>query len=228
MRGLLDVAEVGDAQLTVTRHDGNLLILQVDDLVGILDDGGGIAAQEELRLAVLLVVVDTHADDEGAAFAGANQLVGVATVEDGNGIGTDDALQGQLHRCVEVAFVGILSVFHQLHQHLGVGLGAERHAVLLHLDAQRLVVLDDAVVYKSQIMRLREMRMGVGGVGLAVGGPTGVGNAYGATDILVDHRGFEGRHLSFGLVDREVALGVNHRHTGTVIATVFKSVKPLY
>ena len=104
----------------------------------------------------------------------------------------------------------ILRVLNQLNQHFGVGLAAERHTVFLHLNAQRLVVFNDAVVDKCQVFGLRVVRVGIGGVGLAVGGPACVGNTYGSAYVFVLYRGFQCGDLAFGFVDVQIALGVNH------------------
>ena len=225
LRGLLDVAEVGDVEPAGAVHEGNLLVVEVDDLVGVLDDGGGVGAEVELGAAVVALA---HADDEGAALAGADQTVGVALLDDGDGIGADDVLEGQLGGGEEVAVVRVLHVFHQLDEDLGVGVGAEGDAVRLHHSAQRLVVLDDAVVHEGEVLRLRVVRVCVGGVGLAVGGPAGVGDAQGAADVAPFDAGLEGRHFAFGFIDREVAVLGDEGDACAVVATVFKTMEAFY
>lgn len=66
--------------------------------------------------------------------------------------------------------------------------------------------------------------MGVGGVGFAVGGPAGVGDAYGAGDVFAFAGGFEGGHFAFGFVDGEHAFVVDHGDAGAVIAAVFQTM----
>lgn len=144
---LLDVGEVGDLEASGAVHDGDFFVLEVDDLVGVLDDGGGVGAEEELVDGAFLAVVLAHADDEGAAFACADELVGLAFVEDGDGVGADDVLEGELDGGVEVAAVGVHHVFDELDEDFGVGLADEGHAVVFHLETECLVVLDDAVVH---------------------------------------------------------------------------------
>ena len=63
----------------------------------------------------------------------------------------------------------------QVRHHLGVGLGGEAVAVRHQLGAQLQEVLDDAVV--DQRHAVADMRVGVGLVGHAVGGPAGVADA---------------------------------------------------
>ncbi len=149
--GLVDVGEVDDVDLAAAVHVGNLLVLEVNHLLGVFHDGGGVGAQIEFFLTV---GVGTHADDQRRAFAGANELVGMIFLKDGDDIGTNDALQGTLHGGEEVAFLSLLRVFDELHQHLGVGLGAELIALLLEHGTQGFVVLDDAVVHQREIAAL--------------------------------------------------------------------------
>ena len=152
-------------------------------MVGVFDDGSRIGADVEFRPAGGLVLAYT--DDEGTAFAGADNLVGMALLENGNGIGTHDVLERELDGIVEVAFVGDHHEFDQLDEHFGVGLAAEGHAVFLQFGAEGFVVLDDAVVYQREVFGLGDMRVSVGGVGFAMSGPAGVGDADGAADVLV-------------------------------------------
>ena len=67
---LLDVAEVGNVETTCAVHDGYLFVVEIDDLVGVFDDGGCVGADIELGTAGGLVFA--YSDDEGAAFAGAD------------------------------------------------------------------------------------------------------------------------------------------------------------
>ena len=72
------------------------------------------------------------------------------------------------------------------------------------------------------------MRVGIDGVGLAVSGPAGVGDADAAGGVLVRAFFLQGRYLAGSLVDVEVAFGVNHGDTGRVVAAIFQSMKTLY
>ena len=142
--GLLDVVEVCDVKATCAVHDGNLFVVEVDDLLGIFNNGGCVGANVEFGAARGFVFA--NADDKGTALAGADYLVGVAFFEDGNGIGTDDVFQGQLDGGVEVALMGVHHVFNQLDENLGVGFATESHSVFFEFGTERFVVLDDAVV----------------------------------------------------------------------------------
>jgi hypothetical protein len=62
-------------------------------------------------------------------------------------------------------------------QHLGIGLGAELMALLLHLGTERGVVLDDPIVHEGELPGTVEMRMGVLPGNPSVGGPARVTDA---------------------------------------------------
>ena len=142
-------------------------------------------------------------------------------VEDGDGVGADDLMQGHLYGFEQVEVVAEHDMLDELHQHLGVGDALEgnaaRHEVLLDGG----VVLDDAVMDERQASGGGVMGMGVGAVGFAVGSPTGVGDASAAADVLVLAERFEVGHLAFGLIYVEVAAVSNHGHAGTVVASIF-------
>ena len=69
-------------------------------------------------------------------------------LQDGDGIGADDILQGTLYGGEEVAFVLFLGVFDELHQHFRVGIAAEVVSLLLQFCAQGFIVFYDAVVHQ--------------------------------------------------------------------------------
>ena len=203
-------------------HYRNFLILQIYHLVRVFNDGGGVRAQEKLRPPVG-TFAQTY--NQGASLPCAHQLVGMALVQYGNSIGSNHVFQSQLNSRIHVAVVCIHHIFHQLHQHLGVGLAAESHIVLLHLGAQRLVILNNAVVYKRQVLRLRVMGMRIYGIGFAVRGPTGVGNADCTRSVLLLDTFFKCRHLAFGFVHIQIPFGIDDGNSRTVVPTIFQTVQ---
>jgi hypothetical protein len=62
-------------------------------------------------------------------------------------------------------------------KHLGVGLRAELMPLLLHLSAERGVVLNDPVVHKSKLAGAVEMRVGILSGDLPMGSPAGMADA---------------------------------------------------
>ena len=102
--------------LSQTNH-GNVSILQIDHLVCVLNDGTGVRAQKELILS------NTH--NQGTLFACSHYLVGVATVNNGNGIGAYHLIEGYLHSLQQRQLFLHHNIFYQLYQYFGVGITLE-------------------------------------------------------------------------------------------------------
>ena len=88
------------------------------------------------------------------------------------------------------------------------------------------VVLDDAVVDQREVVVLGAMGVRIDVARLAVRGPAGVGDADAAGDILAGSGLLQVLHLSFGLVDGEIAAIADQRHSGAVVAPVLKPGEP--
>ena len=109
---------------------------------------------------------------------------------------------------------------------LGVGIGSELVAEILQLTAQRLVVLDDAVVHDGQAVA-RDMRMSIAFGRRAVRCPARVGDA---------ERRLEGIGVECGLEFGDLALAalaahgavVQNRESCRIIATVFQPPQALH
>ena len=67
--------------------------------------------------------------------------------------------------------------------------------------------------------------MGIDVIRFPVSGPAGVRYAYGTGGILVIDKFFQVADLALGLIYRECPLGIDKSYAGTVIASVFQSVK---
>ena len=214
------VQDADDLQLLVAAYDGDIAVLEVDHLVGVLNDGTGVGAEEEF------VVADAH--HQRALLAGGNNLVGVALVEHRNGIGANHLAERHLHRRQQVDALVFLDILDELDEHLGVGVALELHAFLLQLLLQVGVVLDDAVVDDGQIARLRIMGVRIAARRLAVGSPAGVGNADGAADVLVGAILAEVVNLALRLIDIQLALAVDKRHACRVVATILEPAQSFY
>ena len=96
---------------------------------------------------------------------------------DGQREGTAKLGQGGLHRFLR-AHAYLDAFRNEVGDHFAVGLALEHPAARGHGVAQRLEILDDAVVDQSHLAG--GVGMGVGGGRRAVGGPAGVGDAGGA------------------------------------------------
>ncbi len=148
------------------RQHAHLLIVEVDDLVGVAGQGGRIAGQEALAFA--------ESEHQRAAQASADEQVGIVEAEGGNAIGAleqrQDALDGLGQIAVEMAG-------DQVGDDLGIGVAVEDDALLLQLGLEGGVVLDDAVVDDDDAAVAADVRMGVAVGRGAVGGPARVADA---------------------------------------------------
>lgn len=101
---------------------GDLAVVQVDDPVGVFDYRRGVRCDE------VFAVADAY--DQRAALARSDYAAGLAAVDDGYGIGPDDLVRRLPHRLEQRAAVGLPDIVDELYEYLGVGLAAERVAVL--------------------------------------------------------------------------------------------------
>ena len=199
----------------VGADDGYLVVLQVDHLVGVLHERGGVAAYEVFALP--------DAYDERTAAARHEQRAGVAAVYQGNGVCAHYLVQSQLQGSEQVDVVGALQVVHQLYQHFGVRAAAEGDAFLLQPLLDDGIVLDDAIVHQGKVARGGHMRMCIGLRGLAVGGPAGVGYADVACAVFVGGILLQPGHFACSLVHVQPSFGVDEGDACTVVASVFQS-----
>ena len=99
-------------------------------------------------------------------------------------------------------------------------------AGLLHLGAEREVVLDDAVVDDDDIAGAVEMRVRVVVGGLAVGGPAGVADAAAAMGIRAFEAGAERAELAGALGDTDL-LAIERGDAGAVVSAVFEALEAI-
>ncbi len=125
-------------------------------------------------------------------------------------------LEGLLQR------LGLEGVVEQMGDDLGIGVGRKDVALRLQFGLEHGVVFDDAVVDQADLAG--RMRVGVGHIGRAVGGPAGVADADDALDRLGHDGGFEVADLAGGAA----AVGAGsalHGDAGRVIAAVFETAQ---
>ena len=125
------------------------------------------------------------------------------------------------------AAVGYLDEFDELYENFCVGVAFKGVSVLDKGFFQYAVVFDCAVMNKGYRAGLGELRVCVDVVRFSVRCPSGVGYAYGSVCVFSISRLFQVAYFASGLVDVEVAVGVDERHTCTVVAAVLQTVKPL-
>ena len=200
-------------------QDGDLAVVHISDLPGVLQHGGHVGGDIVAALAV--------ADDEGTVLPGGDQGVGIVGTDDAQGVGALDPAQAAAHGLQHIAALVVVEL-QQLGHHLGVRIGVECDAQLLQVLLQLQIVLDNAVVDQGDLAVLADMGVGVGVVGLAVGGPAGMANAQSALQIgaAVDHVG-EHLETALGLFHLEAAGLRAHRHAGGVVAPVLHPGKAL-
>ena len=89
-----------------------------------------------------------------------------------------------------------------------------------------VVVLDDPVVDQGKLAVSAEVGVGVGVVGCAVGGPTGMPDAQRAGRGVVADVGEQVVDLAFAAVVFHTAAVSNHGNARTVIPAVFEPLQP--
>ena len=226
LRMFHDVAhEVGDDHLVGGDHHG-LVLVDLHGTLGVGHERGNVGAKEVLPVA--------EAHHERRIVTGANHDVRLSH------IGGEDGERAFQHACEtadgleQVRLAGLFDdlvadLAQQLRRDLRIGFGNEMVAFRLQVETQLGRVFDDAVVDDGHFAVTRGVRMRVGVVRHAVGGPTGVADAHGgfrhriAFDVL--HQVGETAGL---LTHRHmVHAGRGQRHAGRIISTVFQSLKTL-
>lgn len=224
----LELLDVDAALVVVERHDleglvavddGDLSVVDVDEILRVFDDRRGVRREEILALA--------DADNHRAALTCGDDLVAVALLDDGDGIGADHLLEGLLHGFEQRAAVRRADIFDQVDQHLRVGAAAERVAVGRQGILQHAEVLDDAVVDQGDVLRFGVVGVCIGIVRHAVRGPARVGDADRAVEVLAREEMLQVGDLALALVDVQRAVTVHQGDAGAVVSPVFEAVKPL-
>ena len=208
-----------DMQLLAQLDAHDLLVFDVHHFLGAAHDRGGVGRDEVLAV--------TDADDHRAALAGGNQLVGMTFLHDGDGVCADHVVQGDADGLEEIDMLALLHILDEVGEHLRVRGGVEDESALFQLLAETQVVLDDAVVNQRDVARLGEMRVSVGLVRLAVGGPSGVGDADVTAEVMVGCLRFQIGDFALGLVHIQLVGPVQQCHASTVITTIFKTFQSL-
>ena len=166
-----------------------------------------------------------EADDDRAAVAGDDELVGERRRQHDEAVGADDGLQRGPDRVFEGGSPVQQSPSDELGQHLGVGLGRELHAVGRELGAQAVGVLDDAVVHHRDLFGRVDLRMRIGLARLTVGGPPGVRDA-GARRVASVGHGAQVRDTSQRLRTRQ-RVAVDDGQACRVVTAVFQALQTL-
>ena len=199
--------------------DGDVAILEIHHLIGIFDDGAGIGTEEEFPVA--------NTNYKGTLLAGGNNLRRVALVKNGDGVGTDDLIKCHLNSLEQREVFLHHDILHELYQHLGIGVAFELDALVLEFQLNVSIILNNSVVDNGQIMALRIVRVGIACRGFAVGGPTCMGDTNMTTDILVAAILCQVVDLTLRLVDIQLTVTIDERHTCRVVTTILEPTKSL-
>ena len=206
-------------QFFTTLDKGNVSILEIHHLIRVFHDRTGVRTQEKL------ILTDTYY--QRTLLTGCHNLVWITLVENGNGIGANHLIEGHLYCCQKVQVLMLFDIFDQLYQHLRIRIRNKLHALGLELRLQLGIILNDTIVDNGQIARLGIMGMGIHRRRFTMRCPTGMGNADGATHILVTAKLHQIVNLTLGLKHIQFGILVNQGHSGTVITTILKSAKSL-
>ena len=193
------------------------------DQVAFLEVGeaGGFADQR-LHVGAEVVLALADADHQRAAAARTDDVAGLRAVHHRDRVGAVQAPRGLEHGRAQVG-AARERVVDEVRDHLGVGVRIETVAIRLQFAAQLRVVLDDAVVDHRDAL-VGDMRVRVGGVGYAVGGPARVRDAGGARDRRRGIQRFELPDLAGRAHARELSV-FQHRDAGRVVAAVLQRLE---
>ena len=221
-----DVAhEVGDDHLVGGDHHG-LVLVDLHGTLGVGHERGNVGAKEVLPVA--------KTDHQRRIVTGANHDVRLAHIGGENG---ERAFQhaGQTADGLEqVRLAGLFDdlvadLAQQLRRDLRIGFGNETIALRLQVETKLGSVFDDAVVDDGHFAVTRGVRMRVGVVRHAVGGPTGVADAHGGVRHRITFDVLHQVGQTSGLLTDGHTLHARRRqrHAGRIISAVFQSLKSL-
>ncbi len=89
-----NLLQVVEPRLPVPTQADHLVVVQVDNLFGVFNDGRGIRGQEVFPLA--------YAYEQRAGFTGRHDGVRIVLLDNGNGVRAHHLGQGQLHRVKQI------------------------------------------------------------------------------------------------------------------------------
>src|SRR5690606_23595722 len=202
---------------TFLGQPGVVAFVQVDELVGDLQQGQGVGGDE-----VFFTALAYH---QRAAHAGAVEGVGLVLMDNAQRIGAVQFCQGGTEGAEQVLLL-LVVVRQQVGDYFGVGVGGEDVAEVGQLFAQDAVVLNDAVMHDGQA--LGDVRVGIALGGLAVGGPAGVGDAQVADGGGKFEGFFQFGDLAGGANALDAVAGGEDGDASGVIAALFEAAQAFY
>jgi hypothetical protein len=135
----------------------HVVVVEIDHLLGVGDDGVGVAGQEILVLA--------QADDQRRTAPGADDHAGRIDTHQRQAVGADDFAQGLADGLGQARGIlgggGLIMASDQMRQDFGVGRGTEGVALGQELLLEAVAIFNDAVMYDGDFAGLIEVRMGI-------------------------------------------------------------------
>ena len=194
----------------------DVAVVEIHDGAGMLQDRRGVGGDEQLALR--------DPQEHRRALPRDDHLAGIVGGHHREAVGPDHVRERGDDLRLERLSAGVLD---QVRQRLRIGLGAETVAARLEGGAQRIGVLDDAVVDEREATGAVHVRMGVAGRGRAVRGPAGVRDARRAVHRLALEGLAQSLDPSGELAHGDAgAAPVHHRHPGGVVAAVLEPPQP--
>ena len=152
-------------------EDGDLPVVHVHHVPGVLDDGRHVRGDE--------VAVLTVPDDEGTVLPGGDQGVGIVGADDAQGIGALDAGEHLRDRGQNVLILTLIVVFQQLGHHLRIGIGYKCDPLAKQVLLDFQVIFNNAVMNQCNLAVFTDMGMRIDIVRLSMGRPAGVSDSKG-------------------------------------------------
>ena len=196
----------------------DISLLEINEAVGYLAEGGGIGSDE--------VLADADTDNERHVAAGDDDAVWLGPVDHAQAIGAAQPAHCS-GGCLEQATAAALQrLVDQVGDDLGVGFAGEAVAGAAQFPAQLFVVFDDAVVDEGDAAA-GAVGMGVGSGDSAVGRPAGVGDAEIAGGAAFFRRRGQLGDLAHCFDRGDTSLRfIDQSDAGGVIAAVFEPFQP--
>ena len=213
-RAVLDSRVVVQHPVTVRREHGHVSLGQVDDRLGVAEQGIGVGGDEVLPVP--------YPEQHGGAPARHDDLLGLGGGDHGDAVRPLDLGQHRDHAFFQR---GSGRVFNQVDEGFRVRLGRELMAGAREARPQRIGVLDDAIVHKGERAAAVGVRVGVALRRGTVRRPTRVGDATRPMRRVACHESGERGNPARELPGHDAA-PVLHRHARRVVPAVFEPREP--
>ena len=193
--------------------DGPVALIQIGDPLSPRSDGQGVRSEVILALAIT--------DGQRRTHARADDQIGVIAEQEGDGERAGELWQ---HRrdCVLRRSAALNLARDEVPDDLRIGLALERASLRDQLVAQRLEVLDNAVVHQRH--RSDDVRVGVADGRRTVGRPARVGDPRRTVQRLLGERSRQIFELALGPPPLELAVG-DRANAGGIVAAILQALE---